>query len=227
MSVVLVINSGSSSLKYQLIEVAGGTTLATGLIERIGEASGGHAKHRDETTDAAAGTWDSDVEVPDHSAAFDVMLDAFASTGPSLDIAQPPAQTSNLRCGAPANDLPLSRERRCSLYFGLPVLWEFLERVEDLEPGSLEVSVVSRSNRQPVSSRRCRDVAVLDGHPLARLFGQSLLLRPDVRHRYVEPVDTVVKPVHQPCEPPCNVCRCRPSFIRTQYANCAMTTALV
>ena len=91
MSVVLVINSGSSSLKYQLIEVEGGTTLATGLVERIGEAGGGHAKHHDETTDAASGTWEADVDVPDHSAAFDVMLEAFASTGPSLEANAPVA----------------------------------------------------------------------------------------------------------------------------------------
>jgi hypothetical protein len=25
----------------------------------------------------------------------------------------------------------------------------------------------------------------------------------------------------------CNICRCRPSFVRTQYTSCAMTTALV
>jgi acetate kinase len=36
----LVINSGSSSLKYQVIEMTTETVLATGLVERIGEASG-------------------------------------------------------------------------------------------------------------------------------------------------------------------------------------------
>ena len=45
MSRVLVINSGSSSLKYQLIEIVGEQVLAAGLIERIGEvgsSAGGH-----------------------------------------------------------------------------------------------------------------------------------------------------------------------------------------
>lgn len=37
MSRVLVINSGSSSLKYRLIDLPEGRTLASGLIERIGE----------------------------------------------------------------------------------------------------------------------------------------------------------------------------------------------
>ncbi len=39
---VLVINSGSSSIKYQLFNMDGGTVLASGAIERIGEATGLH-----------------------------------------------------------------------------------------------------------------------------------------------------------------------------------------
>ncbi len=34
---VLVLNSGSSSLKYQLIDMRDGSRLAQGLVERIGE----------------------------------------------------------------------------------------------------------------------------------------------------------------------------------------------
>ncbi|WP_432035746.1 acetate kinase [Streptomyces cucumeris] len=34
---VLVLNSGSSSVKYQLLDMAGGARLASGLVERIGE----------------------------------------------------------------------------------------------------------------------------------------------------------------------------------------------
>lgn len=40
MTRVLVVNSGSSSLKYQLIELDGERVLASGLVERIGEMSG-------------------------------------------------------------------------------------------------------------------------------------------------------------------------------------------
>ncbi len=36
----LIINSGSSSIKYQVIEIPTETVLATGLVERIGEGSG-------------------------------------------------------------------------------------------------------------------------------------------------------------------------------------------
>ncbi len=41
---VLVVNSGSSSLKYQLVEPSSGTAVASGLVERIGEP-GGVADH--------------------------------------------------------------------------------------------------------------------------------------------------------------------------------------
>ncbi|SEF92717.1 acetate kinase [Actinacidiphila yanglinensis] len=41
---VLVLNSGSSSVKYQLVDMADGTRLASGLVERIGE-EGGVADH--------------------------------------------------------------------------------------------------------------------------------------------------------------------------------------
>src|ERR1700757_1039459 len=42
---VLVINSGSSSLKYQLIEPDSGKSLADGIVEQIGEPSSPVADH--------------------------------------------------------------------------------------------------------------------------------------------------------------------------------------
>lgn len=95
MSNVLVVNSGSSSFKYQLIDMRTETVLASGLVERIGEPMG-HARH---TVHAAAFASDSgasgtptvldaaferDVPIPDHTAGFGVMLDAFAEDGPAL-----------------------------------------------------------------------------------------------------------------------------------------------
>ena len=47
MATVLVINSGSSSLKYQLIETDGPVRLAKGIVERIGAVDGPAADHRD------------------------------------------------------------------------------------------------------------------------------------------------------------------------------------
>lgn len=79
MSAVLVVNSGSSSLKYQLIDAGSEEALASGLIERIGEPSG-HIRHTGQR-----GKWETTLAIPDHTAAFRVMLDAFESEGPSLD----------------------------------------------------------------------------------------------------------------------------------------------
>ncbi|WP_353828652.1 acetate/propionate family kinase [Agromyces sp. SYSU T0242] len=79
MSTVLVVNSGSSSLKYQLVDVAAGVALASGVVERIG-AGPGPAAH----TDAAGATTRESVSVADHHAAFAWMLEAFAEHGPSL-----------------------------------------------------------------------------------------------------------------------------------------------
>ncbi|RXZ72275.1 acetate/propionate family kinase [Agromyces albus] len=90
MSVVLVVNSGSSSLKYQLIDVEAGRALANGLIERIGQAEG-HVQHRREDAEHGRDTWDTDEEIPDHDAAFKHMLDAFEAHGPSLESHPPVA----------------------------------------------------------------------------------------------------------------------------------------
>jgi acetate kinase len=87
MSLVLVINSGSSSFKYQLIDVESEHSLASGLVERIGGPMGA-ARHR---VQGAAGDVESSRElpIPDHTAGFAVMLDAFAERGPSL-VDEPP-----------------------------------------------------------------------------------------------------------------------------------------
>ncbi|MGR0321074.1 acetate/propionate family kinase [Agromyces sp. ZXT2-3] len=79
-STVLVVNSGSSSLKYQLVDVEAGHPLASGLVERIG-AGAGRATH----TDAAGEAFREDVPVADHHEAFAWMLRAFADHGPSLE----------------------------------------------------------------------------------------------------------------------------------------------
>ena len=79
MTVILVINSGSSSFKYQLIDVESELSLASGLVERIGEPIGA-ATHV--TTDAEHAL---ELPIPDHTAGFRVMLDAFAEHGPSLE----------------------------------------------------------------------------------------------------------------------------------------------
>ncbi len=91
MSVVLVVNSGSSSFKYQLVEPEDGRVLASGIVERIGEPMGA-AKHKVyfggqegvEAVTATDATYTRELPIPDHTTGFRVMLDAFAEWGPSL-----------------------------------------------------------------------------------------------------------------------------------------------
>ena len=85
MASVLVINSGSSSFKYQLIDAESEERLASGLVERIGEATG-HVSY-----DTPEGHWERSLEIPDHTAGFDVMLAGFREHGPSLETHPPVA----------------------------------------------------------------------------------------------------------------------------------------
>lgn len=82
MSAVLVVNSGSSSFKYQLIELEGEQTLASGLVERIGETTGSTKHKNAETGDE---TRNDSRPIPDHAAGFAAMLEAFQKHGPSFD----------------------------------------------------------------------------------------------------------------------------------------------
>ena len=149
MTAVLVVNSGSSSFKYQLIEMDTETTLASGLVERIGElmghsshsvagvelagaadgvgaagaagvtggagsgvANGGDAASAADAASAVAGRsasipveaavktgaaasaskkWERELPIPDHTAGFAVMLEAFQAHGPSLSTHAPVA----------------------------------------------------------------------------------------------------------------------------------------
>ncbi|PWC07669.1 acetate/propionate family kinase [Mycetocola zhujimingii] len=90
MSTVLVVNSGSSSFKYQLIDMDTEQMLATGLVERIGEASGRsvHTIPWDAVPSVersnAPQTTERILPIPDHTAGFRVMLEAFETHGPSL-----------------------------------------------------------------------------------------------------------------------------------------------
>ena len=76
MSLVLVLNSGSSSIKYELIDMTGPTTLASGLVERIGEAMSTVTHH--------AGDLEHVIERPlaDHRDGLHAMAEAFEATVP-------------------------------------------------------------------------------------------------------------------------------------------------
>ncbi len=75
---VLVVNSGSSSIKYQLVDLASGHAIASGLVERIGEDSGS-VKHTYGDVSHS-----SDEPVPDHAAGMRALLASFDEVGPRL-----------------------------------------------------------------------------------------------------------------------------------------------
>lgn len=85
-ALVLVLNCGSSSVKYRLVEPATGRAAATGLIERIGEPTG-RVVHRtlDGASPAEHTEYAEDRPVVDHAAALDAVTAAFAAHGPALD----------------------------------------------------------------------------------------------------------------------------------------------
>lgn len=78
MSTILVVNSGSSSIKYQFIDADNEHVIAKGLIERIGSDDGivNHA-YRDEK-------FVSELPLTDHIAGFEAMIVACAEHGPDL-----------------------------------------------------------------------------------------------------------------------------------------------
>ncbi|WP_226344213.1 acetate/propionate family kinase [Agilicoccus flavus] len=78
MSTVLVVNAGSSSIKYQLLDPDTREVSAKGLLERIGQA-GGELTHRvGEETTTRRGEYD------DHGEGLQAVLDVFEEVGPSL-----------------------------------------------------------------------------------------------------------------------------------------------
>lgn len=68
---VLVINCGSSSLKYQLFNMADESVLAKGLVERIG-IEGSVLKHQPGEAEKVT----IETEIPDHSVAIKLVLNA-------------------------------------------------------------------------------------------------------------------------------------------------------
>ncbi len=80
MKQILVLNSGSSTLKYQLIDMDNETVLSSGNIECIGEGTA-RAKHE---VNGAKHT-DMARVVDDHAAAFQEILEFFDTFGPKLD----------------------------------------------------------------------------------------------------------------------------------------------
>jgi acetate kinase len=76
---VLVLNSGSSSLKFQLVAPESGTSLFDGIVERIGEQTSAAKLRLGETPITREGA------VADHEAALRLAFDMVAEAGKSLE----------------------------------------------------------------------------------------------------------------------------------------------
>jgi acetate kinase len=77
-NVVLVLNAGSSSLKYSLVDAETGRSTANGVVERIGESSG-ILTHR-----GPDGHHETEQVVDSHEKALAAVVEAFATHGPDL-----------------------------------------------------------------------------------------------------------------------------------------------
>ncbi|MFJ8503439.1 acetate kinase [Streptomyces avermitilis] len=78
---VLVLNSGSSSVKYQLLDMRDSSRLAAGLVERIGEGTS-RLKHTPLTTGVSR---ELTGPVADHAAALKAVAEELAKDGLGLD----------------------------------------------------------------------------------------------------------------------------------------------
>ncbi|WP_328632368.1 acetate kinase [Streptomyces sp. NBC_00356] len=79
---ILVLNSGSSSVKYQLLDMADHSRLALGLVERIGEETS-RLKHTPLATGGAAR--EQNRPIADHEEALKAVAEELAKDGLGLD----------------------------------------------------------------------------------------------------------------------------------------------
>ena len=75
---ILVINAGSSSIKYQLIDMENEQVLAKGLCDRIG-IPGGSFKHQVPGRDV----YKVDVEMANHEAAINLVIRSRSAPQPA------------------------------------------------------------------------------------------------------------------------------------------------
>ncbi|KPK56482.1 MAG: acetate kinase [Thiotrichales bacterium SG8_50] len=83
---VLVINSGSSSLKYEMFEMASREVLTSGLVERIGEP-GGRLRHEWRSPGGEMNRLEREVTAADHRAALGAVAAALRESGVTKEVA--------------------------------------------------------------------------------------------------------------------------------------------
>jgi acetate kinase len=85
---VMVVNAGSSSLKYQLVDTESEVVWASGLVERIGEAQS-RLVHKTRIRTGAQGELTEQetlAPIADHKAAFHAVTEAFTATGAVAEV---------------------------------------------------------------------------------------------------------------------------------------------
>ncbi len=88
--IVLVVNAGSSSLKYQLVDTESEVVWATGLVERIGEDES-PLTHRTRIrggADSELLETNSTATIADHGEAFKALTSAFEGTGAVSEVGE-------------------------------------------------------------------------------------------------------------------------------------------
>ena len=79
MNLVLVVNAGSSSLKYQLLNMDDESVIAKGNCDRIG--IGGHVAHKVPATGYA---YEADCDFPTHTEAFEKLVEVLTTGDASV-----------------------------------------------------------------------------------------------------------------------------------------------
>ena len=156
MSTVLVINAGSSSIKYELVDVEAGTSPAKGQVERIGD-------HDSQVThDADGQVTIRSLPAADHRAAMAAIIDLFAELGPSLVHAGIVAVGHRVVMGGTEIDGPVLVDDQ---------LLATIERLAPLaplhNPANLEAIRVARDRFPGLPHVAVFDTAFFHGLPLA------------------------------------------------------------
>lgn len=101
---VLVLNSGSSSVKYQLLDMRDSSRLANGLVERIGEQSS-RLKHTPLAAGGGSREWTGPIA--DHDAALKAVAEELAKDGLGLDSPNsPPSGTGSCTAASTSPSRP-------------------------------------------------------------------------------------------------------------------------
>jgi acetate kinase len=169
---VFVINAGSSSLKYQLVDVDSGEALATGLIERIGETTG-EARHEapgiERVTERRV--------ITDHEHAFGWVLQQLDRHGPDLHGANLIGIGHRVVQGGARFDRAVAIDD------------DVAQQIDDLAPLA---PLHNPANLQGIRSAR----ATFPGHPHVAVFDTAFHLTiPPAAHRYA--IDASVAAEHR------------------------------